>query len=89
MICEEYHVGNSISRLIELPGFDLVKSFSLDYMHLVLIGVTRKLVLLWLHKGPLNTRLPSQSVHKLTASLLALKNLFLQIFQGNPGKSKT
>lgn len=84
MICEEYHVGDSISRLIELPRFDLVKSFSLDYMHLVLIGVTRKLVLLWLHKGPLNTRLPSRSVHKLTASLLALKKCISSDFSRKP-----
>lgn len=42
-------------------------------MHLVLIGVTRKLVLLWFYKGPLNIRLPSRSVHKLTATLLTLK----------------
>ena len=46
LVYEDYHIGDSISRLIELPGFNLLHSFSLDYIHLVLIGVTRKLVLL-------------------------------------------
>jgi len=54
---EEHHVGNTLSELIKLPGLDLVQSFSLDYMHLVCLGVVRKLILLWLHKEPLYVRL--------------------------------
>ncbi|CAI6376196.1 unnamed protein product [Macrosiphum euphorbiae] len=84
MMYEDYHIGGSISRLIELPGLNLVQSFSLDYMHLVLIGVTRKLVLLWLNKGPLHVRLPSRSAHKLTASLLALKKYIPSDFSRKP-----
>jgi len=84
LMYEDYHIGDSISRLIELPGFNFVNSFSLDYMHLVLIGVTRKLVLLWLHKGPLHVRLPSRSVNKLTASLLALKKYIPSDFSRKP-----
>jgi len=83
-VYEDYHIGDSISRLIELPGFNLVHSFSLDYMHLVLIGVTRKLVLQWLHKGPLHVRLPSRSAHKLTASLLSLKKYISSDFSRKP-----
>lgn len=71
---EEYHVGPNISRLVEVPGMNMVHSFPLDYMHLVCLGVVRKLILLWLYKGPLTTRLPSRSVNKLSASLLAIKS---------------
>jgi len=60
MVYENYHV-----ILVELPGFNLVKSFSLDYMHLVLIGVTHQLVVLWLHKRSLHTRLPNRSLYNL------------------------
>ncbi|KAF0713151.1 Uncharacterized protein FWK35_00036376, partial [Aphis craccivora] len=73
MTNEEHHVGESISNLVELPGIDLVRMFTLDYMHLVCLGVVKKLIGLWLHKGPLNVRLPSRDVHKLTEALLAVK----------------
>ncbi|KAE9544297.1 hypothetical protein AGLY_001476 [Aphis glycines] len=33
ILYEEHHIGE-MSRLVELPGLDLVHSFSLDYMHL-------------------------------------------------------
>lgn len=69
---EEYHIGKT-SIITELPGLDIVRAFPLDYMHLVCLGVVRKLIMLWLHKGPVQTRLPSRSVHALTASLLNLK----------------
>jgi len=72
MLYEEHHTGE-ISRLIELSGLDLVHSFSLDYMHLVCLGAVKKLILLWLHKGPLLVRLHSRNVKKLTSSLLDLK----------------
>ncbi|KAG0443724.1 hypothetical protein HPB47_014600 [Ixodes persulcatus] len=36
------------SPLINLPGFDIVWSFSPDYMHCVLLGVTRQFLELWL-----------------------------------------
>jgi len=54
---EEHHVGD-VSIITTLPNFNVVTSFSLDYMHLVCLGVVRKLMLLWI-KGPLNIRYPS------------------------------
>lgn len=72
MLYEEHHIGE-MSRLVELPGLDLVQSFSLDYMHLVCLGAVKKLILLWMHKGPLSVRLYSRNVNKITSSLLDLK----------------
>jgi len=71
---EEHHVGPTTSQLTELPGVDLVYSFPLDYMHLVCLGVVRKMILLWLYKGPVNTRLPSRDVQKLNALLMSVKS---------------
>lgn len=41
---EEYQISNQTSILIELQSFNSVTSFSLDYMHLVCLGVCKKLI---------------------------------------------
>ena len=49
---EEHHIGYSpLSGL----SIGMVSGFPLDYMHLVCLGVTRRLLLLWM-KGPLRCR---------------------------------
>lgn len=58
---EEHHVGNSLSDLMRIPGFDIVNFFPLDYMHLVTLGAMRKLINLWMY-GPLTVCLPSWQV---------------------------
>ncbi|KAH9372111.1 hypothetical protein HPB48_017360 [Haemaphysalis longicornis] len=37
---------NGLSPLINLKNFDIVRGQAVDYMHCVLLGVTRQLVLL-------------------------------------------
>ncbi|XP_022164968.1 uncharacterized protein LOC111029998 isoform X1 [Myzus persicae] len=71
MVDEDYHTSESPSVLAKLNDFDLVKSFPLDYMHLVCLGVMKKLLLLW-KSGPLKIRLPSRDIKDLSKSLLAL-----------------
>lgn len=39
----------SVSPLLILNGFDMVKSFSIDYMHCVLLGVTKQFLDMWLN----------------------------------------
>lgn len=36
MAYEEHHIGLTTSRLVELPGIDLVHTFPLDYMQCIL-----------------------------------------------------
>ncbi|MEE4247456.1 MAG: hypothetical protein V2I33_18765 [Kangiellaceae bacterium] len=50
----DHHVTDSV--LERLP-IDMVKDFILDSMHLVLLGVTRRLFLFWRSNGPLPCRL--------------------------------
>ncbi|KAF0746022.1 Integrase catalytic domain-containing protein, partial [Aphis craccivora] len=76
---EEHHVGDSLSDLIRIPGFDVVKSFPLDYMHLVALGVMRKLIHFWLHKGPLTVRLPSWKIKKISTNLMFLKSAITKV----------
>lgn len=69
---EEHHVGD-ISILATLPNFCVVTSVSLDYMHLVCLGVVRKMLLLWM-KGPVNIRYPSWKIRDISKYLENLKN---------------
>lgn len=68
-----------------LPNFDVVNSFSLDYMHLVCLGVVRKLFLLWI-KGPVNVRYPSWKIKEISNSLENLKNIMSCEFARKPRK---
>lgn len=82
---EEHHVGNSLSDLIRIPGFDMVNSFPLDYMHLVTLGAMRKLINLWIH-GPLTVRLPSLQIKKISNNLLSFKSSITNDFVRKPRK---
>jgi len=71
---EDHHIGDTLSRLIEIPGIDMVRMFPLDYMHLVALGVVKKLILLWLHTGPVQIRIPGRMINALSTSLLNIKS---------------
>lgn len=65
---EGHHRG--ISPLVEL-NIGFVSEFCLDPMHLVYLGVMRKLLNLWL-KGPLSNRISSFDKNEISKSLLNL-----------------
>ena len=63
---EDQHLGQS-------PFMSLsVSNFPLDYMHLICLGVTRKLMYLWI-RGPLATRLGTQTTRELSEAFILLK----------------
>lgn len=65
-----HHLGVSpLSR----TSIGMVSQIPLDYMHVVCLGVMKRLHLLWI-KGPLRCRLGSHEVHQISASLVALKH---------------
>ena len=64
----DHHLGPSV--LSSLP-VGLVSQFPLDYMHLVCLGVMRRLLLCWL-RGPLLTRLPAAKVRIISDKLVSL-----------------
>jgi len=55
-----------------LTNFDCVNDFSLDYQHLVCLGVVRKLILLWV-KGPIPIRYASWKIKEVSKALVSLK----------------
>ena len=77
---EDHHTG--ISPLSEL-NVGMVSDFPLDYMHLVCLGVMRKLVALWL-QGPLSCRLPGHTVTKISDRLGDLHETVPQDFGRRP-----
>jgi hypothetical protein len=66
---EDHQLG--ISPLIDLQ-IDLVKDLPYDYMHLVCLGVTKRLINAWL-SGPLATRLPNRLVQEVSHNLESLR----------------
>ncbi|XP_061716589.1 uncharacterized protein LOC133524523 [Cydia pomonella] len=57
--------------LISVPGINFIKSFPLDYMHLVCLGVVRSLIYIWMF-GPVPIKLPRQILNNISADLVAL-----------------
>jgi len=70
---DDYHVSNVNTILLDLPNFNIVEQFSLDYMHLTCLEVMRKLIFLWM-KGPLSVRLPNSKIKQIFAKLRLVKN---------------
>ena len=68
----EHHRGES--PLSEL-GIGMVSHFVIDYMHLICLGVVRRLIWLWL-SGPVDiqTRLNSRIVSDISDKLLGLRD---------------
>ncbi|XP_022176245.1 uncharacterized protein LOC111037788 [Myzus persicae] len=76
---EDHHITSTISIVTEIPGINIVEDFTLDYMHLVCLGVMKKMLLLWLgvlKHAPVNVRIPNRSVNCISNNLLLL-NTFL------------
>lgn len=71
---EDYHIGQSV--ISEIPNFDLVYNIPLDYMHLVCLGVTRKLLYMWLF-GDLKVRLQHRKVEAISLQLEQVLKLYI------------
>ncbi|XP_065650678.1 uncharacterized protein LOC136078796 [Hydra vulgaris] len=66
---EDHHIA--LSPLTELP-VGLVIQCPLDYMHLVCLGIVRRIISLWI-KGNLKNRLSANTVNKISEKLISLK----------------
>ncbi|XP_067299354.1 uncharacterized protein [Pseudorasbora parva] len=63
----DHHHGMSP---LEETSLDMVSGFPLDYMHLVCLGIMRRLLHLWLKMGPLTCRLSGFQINTLTERLV-------------------
>lgn len=65
---EEHHTGTSVLELI--PNFNMINDIPLDYMHLICLGVVRKLLYLWCFGKPM-TKLCFNDISNISKLLLA------------------
>jgi len=76
-IDDEHHVSNNVSILLtQVPHIDMISDMSFDYMHLLCLGVVKKLIMLWLgifKKSPVLVHLQNQNVNIISNHLLSIK----------------
>ena len=70
MTDDEHHLKQTLSPLASLVK--MVTMFPLDYMHLCCLGVTRKLLYIWMRGKSLATRLSSKSIEEISVKLKGL-----------------
>nr|CAI5841124.1 unnamed protein product [Callosobruchus analis] len=68
---EDFQVASTI--LAQIPNFGPISNVPLDYMHLICLGVTKKLIMLWLKGYPLTIRLSSLSINCVSSRLESFK----------------
>lgn len=78
---EDYHRGRTI--LTEIPNIGLVTNVTLDYMHLVCLGVVKKLILLWI-KGPLSVRIGNNNIIKCSRYMVSFHDMIPSEFSRKP-----
>lgn len=78
MADENHHTGSSPLRVLSLG---MVTQFPLDYMHLVCLGVMKRLLALWM-RGPIanKCRIGANIVNLISEGLLVARNFLLREF---------
>ncbi|VEN59027.1 unnamed protein product [Callosobruchus maculatus] len=68
---EDFQVASTV--LTQIPNFGPISNIPLDYMHLICLGVTKKLIMLWLKGYPLTIRLSSLNINHISSKLVSFK----------------
>ena len=76
----EHHRG--VSPLCNLD-IDMIHSFPLDYMHLICLGVTKRLLLVWT-QGKSEVRLSYQQKEQINTKIIRLKSYIPDLFSRKP-----
>ncbi len=81
MADEDHHTGCSL--LVTELNFNMITGFPLDPMHLIYLGITRRLLNLWV-RGPLRFRLGPLERRQLSDSLLSCRGSIPKEFARKP-----
>lgn len=82
---DNFQTGETILK--QIPNFGLISSVVLDYMHVICLGVVKKLILLWV-KGPRNVQLSQQILNQISGALLNLQESVPNDFVRRPRSLK-
>jgi len=80
-IDDQHHLGES--PFLPLP-LDLIKVFPYEYMHLICIGVTKKLIFLWLKGKVSKFRTPSRDTNTISDRLHQIYSFVPKEFNRKP-----
>ena len=80
MLDKEHHLG--VSPFINLY-IGMVSCFPLDYMHLVCLGVMRRLLMIWV-KGPLPFKLSASTISALSNLMVSFRSFCCVEFSRKP-----
>lgn len=70
-----YHHTDETSIIIEIPQLNVVQAFPLDYLHLICIGVVKKLLMLLLFNAPHNLRMSKKSVTEMNKRIATFSTM--------------
>lgn len=76
----EHHHGLTILESLDI---DMIKQIPLDYMHLVLLGVSKRILTLWL-RGPKNVRLNKTQIDSFNQLYLEINEFSVSDFSRKP-----
>ncbi len=79
---DDHHLPNVRSPLLEL-NIGLVSHCALDYMHLICLGIVKRLISLWI-KGNLQYRLPASVVNNISGNLIRMRSHMPREFARQP-----
>lgn len=82
---KNFQTGFSI--LNNIPKFLPISHTPLDYMHLLCLGVVKKMILLWI-KFPFSVRINTRSINKISHLLILLRNFMPKDFVRRPRSLK-
>lgn len=77
----DHHLGTSI--LEHLPDFDIINDFVVDPMHLIYLGVVKKIINLWVTGKP-SSKLSAIQINTISDKLLFLKRQICCEFNRKP-----
>ena len=77
---EDHHTGMSPFIRTDL---DMIKDFPLDYMHLVCLGIVKRLIHIWM-RGPLKTRQRARTIESISQDLVSLRHNIPSEFARKP-----
>lgn len=81
-IDSDYHQGEP-TILLSVPHLGLVSNIALDYMHLICLGIVKKIILLWV-SGPLAVRISAQTKDNISQALIDLRSTVPKEFSRRP-----